>query len=340
MGTIRFILQRIFYLLIQLIGVVTVLFFLVRLLPGNPAHALVGQGANEDSIAAIEAKLGFDKPLPVQYVIYLGNLLRGDLGDSIFTGQTVRADLIQRFPATFELVTIAMVLTILIGIPLGIYVALQTKGLIANIVSRIVFVYGMLTGAIPDFWLGLILIFVFFFILRIAPAPIGRLGTLGVAPDRVTGLYIVDSIISADWEALRLAARHLILPVATLTLIYMGNIVKMARSTMTEVMQSEFIEYARASGLPRAVIRSYALRNALAPVVTVVAFNYSFLLGGAVLVETVFAWGGLGEYAVQSIIQSDYFPITGFALVTAIFIAILYLSLDLVYAILDPRIRY
>jgi peptide/nickel transport system permease protein len=228
-----------------------------------------------------------------------------------------------------------MLLTIAIGVPLGIYVALRSKG----IVSRIVFVYGMLTGAVPDFWLGLILIFLFFFLLRWLPAPIGRLGAMGSAPDQITGLYVVDSILTADWVALKTAFIHLILPVATLTLIYMGNIVKMARSTMTEVLQSDFIDYARASGLPQNVIRNYALRNALAPVVTVLAFNYSFLLGGAVLVEKVFSWGGVGEYAVNSIVQSDYFPITGFALVTAIFISLLYLLLDVVYVAIDPRIR-
>ncbi|MFN8455953.1 MAG: ABC transporter permease [Anaerolineae bacterium] len=336
MATARFLLQRAFYLIIQLVGVVTVLFFLVRLIPGNPAQALAGANARKDTVEAIERQLGLDQPLPVQYAIYLRNLFQGELGDSIFTGQSVLADLKQRFPATLELITVSMLLTIIIGIPLGIYVALRRTG----IVSKIVFVYGMLTGAVPDFWLGLILVFVFFFLLRWAPAPIGRLGALGSPPERVTGFFLLDSLFSGNWETLWLSAKHLILPVLTLTLIYMGNIVKMARSTMTEVMQSEFIEYAQACGLPQSVIMRYALRNALAPVVTVVAFNYSFLLGGAVLVETVFSWGGLGEYAVQSIVNSDYFPITGFAIVTAIFIAVLYLLLDLVYIVIDPRIRH
>ncbi len=336
MATARFLLQRAFYLIIQLVGVVTILFFLVRLIPGNPAQALAGANARKETVEAIERQLGLDKSLPVQYAIYIRNLFQGELGDSIFTGQSVLEDLKQRFPATLELITISMLLTIIVGIPLGIYVALRRTG----IISKSVFVYGMLTGAVPDFWLGLILVFVFFFLLRWAPAPIGRLGALGTAPDHLTGFYLVDSLLTGNWEALKLSTQHLVLPVLTLTLIYMGNIVKMARSTMIEVMQSEFIEYAQACGLPQQVIMRYALRNALAPVVTVVAFNYSFLLGGAVLVETVFSWGGLGEYAVQSLVNSDYFPITGFAIVTAIFIAVLYLLLDLVYIVIDPRIRH
>lgn len=336
MGTLRFIIKRASYLAVQLLGVVTILFFLVRLLPGNPAQAIAGQGASKKTIAIIERQMGLDQPLPVQYLNYMGNVLRGDLGDSIFTGQTVLEDLKRRFPATFELVTLSMLMTVVIGIPLGIYVAVRKTG----IINKIVFGYGMLTGAVPDFWLGLILIFVFFFLLEWAPPPMGRFGIIAVPPNRLTGLYLVDSVAAGDWQALKLSMRHLALPVITLTLIYMGNIVKMVRTTMTEVMQSDFIEYARACGLPAKQIMNYTLRNALAPVVTVVAFNYSFLLGGAVLVETVFSWGGLGEYAVQSIVQADYFPITGFAIITAVFIAALYLLLDVVYVILDPRIKH
>jgi peptide/nickel transport system permease protein len=336
MGTLRFIARRAVYMIVQMVGVVTILFFIVRLIPGNPAATLAGVGVQRESVDALERRLGFDKPLPVQYALYVQNVLEGNFGDSLFTGQPVRKDLEERFPATFELVTLSMLASAIIGIPLGIYVALRRTG----IVSKIVVLYGLLTGAVPDFWLGLIFVFVFFFLLHWAPAPMGQIGALGNPPTRVTGLYILDSLLTRDWTAFQLSAEHLVLPVLTLTLIYMGNIVKMARSTMTEVMQSDFIEYARACGLPRSVIMRYALRNALAPVITVVAFNYSFLLGGAVLVETVFSWGGLGEYAVQSIVNSDYFAITGFALVTAIFMAVIYLLLDAVYVVIDPRIRY
>ena len=332
----RFLLKRAFYLTLQLLGVVTITFFLVRLIPGNPAQALAGVGASPTSVAAIEKQLGLDQPMPVQYVIYLRNLLRGEFGDSIFTGQPVREDLAQRIPATLELVTVSMLIAVIVGIPLGVYVALKKTG----VLNRIMFGYGMLTGAVPDFWLGLIFVFVFFFLLRWAPPPMGRLGALGIPPDKITGSYLVDSILMGDVQTLRLTLAHMILPVLTLVLIYMGNIVKMARSSMTEVMQSDFIDYARACGLPRGVVVRYALRNAMAPVATVIAFTYGFLLGGAVLVEAIFSWGGLGQYAVQSIVNSDYAPVTGFVLVVALFMSTMYLLLDLIYALLDPRIQY
>jgi peptide/nickel transport system permease protein len=332
----RFLLKRAFYLTLQLLGVVTITFFLVRLIPGNPAQALAGVGASPTSVAAIEKQLGLDQPMPVQYVIYLRNLLRGEFGDSIFTGQPVREDLAQRIPATLELVTVSMLIAVIVGIPLGVYVALKKTG----VLNRIMFGYGMLTGAVPDFWLGLIFVFVFFFLLRWAPPPMGRLGALGIPPEKITGSYLVDSILMGDVQTLRLTLAHMILPVLTLVLIYMGNIVKMARSSMTEVMQSDFIDYARACGLPRGVVVRYALRNAMAPVATVIAFTYGFLLGGAVLVEAIFSWGGLGQYAVQSIVNSDYAPVTGFVLVVALFMSIMYLLLDLIYALLDPRIQY
>lgn len=336
MRFLRFLLRRAFYLIFQLIGVVTITFFLVRLIPGNPAQALAGVSARKETVAAIERQLGLDKPLPVQYGIYVRNLLQGELGFSIFTGQTVREDLEQRFPATVELVTVSMLTAIVVGVPLGIYVALRRRG----VLNKIVFVYGMLTGALPDFWLGLILVFVFFFLLHWAPAPMGRLGPLAIPPARVTGSFLLDSLFAGDGGVFWLSLKHLALPVITLVFIYMGNIVKMARSSMEGVMQSDFIEYARASGLPRLVVMRYALRNALAPVATVIAFNYGFLLGGAVLVETVFSWGGLGQYAVQSIINSDYAPITGFVIVAALFMSVMYLLLDVVYAVIDPRIQY
>lgn len=332
----RFLLRRVFAMIFQLLGALTIVFFLVRLIPGNPAQALAGPGASPANIRAIEESLGLDKPLVVQYVIYLRNLARGDLGDSIFTGQPVTTDLVQRLPATLELVTTAMVIAVLIGIPLGIAVAVKSKG----VTEKALFVYGMLTGALPDFWLALILVFVFFFLLGWAPPPMGRLGLIGSPPERITGFYLVDSLIQGNAKAFWLAARHLALPVFTLVFIYMGNIVKMARSSMDEIMNSDFIEYARASGLPRMTIIRYALRNAMPPVATVVAFTYGFLLGGAVLVETVFSWGGLGEYAVQSIIQSDYAPVQGFVLVAALFMSVMYVVLDVVYALLDPRIEY
>lgn len=335
MGLARFVARRSLYLALQLLGVVTVTFFLVHLIPGNPAQALAGVGANPQTIKAIEEELGLDKPLIEQFWIYLGNIVHGQLGDSIYTGQTVLQDLQQRIPATLELVMLSMIVAVVVGIPLGAFAALHPKG----VVSRTVFFYGMLTGALPDFWLALILIFVLYFVTHLAPPPLGRLGTLP-APPHVTGFFLVDSLLAGNLGLFMTSVSYLILPVLTLVLVYMGNIVKMARTSVHDIANSDFVEYARACGLSEWVVLRYIMRNALAPVVTVVAFTFGFLLGGAVLVETVFSWGGLGQYAVQSISNSDYAPITGFVLIVALGMAVIYLSLDLLYAVLDPRIRY
>src|ERR1700730_3119237 len=225
MAFLRFLAQRFLYLVLQLLGVVTITFFLVHLLPGNPAEALAGQGASPAAVAAISHQLGFDKPLPQQYVIYVNNVLHGQFGNSIYTGQTVLKDLQQRIPATLELVTLSMLIGVVVGIPLGIYSGLKQRG----VVSRLVFVYGMLTGAVPDFWLALILVSVFFFLLRWAPPPLGRLGVL-VPPPHVTGSYLVDSLVSGQWGTFVSVLRYLGLPTITLVFVYMGNIVRQARS--------------------------------------------------------------------------------------------------------------
>jgi ABC-type dipeptide/oligopeptide/nickel transport system permease component len=334
MRFIKFLGRRVFYLSFQLVGVVTIAFFLIRIIPGNPAYALAGIGARKETVAEIERRLGLDKPLPVQYVYFWRDLSHGYLGESIITAQPVTQDLKQRIPATLELTLTSIIICVVVGTPLGLFVALRKGG----VVEKIVFAYGMLTGGIPDFWLGLIFAFVFFFMLRWAPAPMGRLGVLANPPNTITGFYLVDSALQGNWEALGLAAAHLALPVLTLVVVYMGNIVKMARSSMEEVAGSEFMEYARACGLPRWTMIRYQLRNALAPVVTVVAFTNGFLLGGTVLVEKVFSWGGVGEYAIQSITNADYWPLQGFVLAAAGFMAINYLVLDILYAMIDPRV--
>lgn len=335
MWIVRFMAIRLAFVALQLLGVVTITFFLVRLIPGNPAEALAGLGANAETVHAIEEQLGTDKPLVEQYVIYLNNIVHGELGDSIYTGQTVVQDLQQRIPATAELLLISMFFAILIGIPLGVLAALRPHGPISGMVRG----YGLLTGALPDFWLALVLLFLFYFLAGLAPAPLGRLGLLD-APPHVTGFFVIDSILTGNWQLLLAALSHLILPTITLVLVYMGNTVKMTRASVEESSRSEFVEFARACGLPERVVLRYILRNAMAPVFTVIAFTFGFLIGGAVLVETIFAWGGLGEYAVQSISNSDYAPITGFVLVVAFAMAMIYALLDLVYAWLDPRLRH
>jgi peptide/nickel transport system permease protein len=328
-----FIGRRLLFLIPQLIGISLVSFFLVRLLPGNPAYAIAGQLATQDQIEAIERRMALDQPLPAQYFAYVGEVLHGDFGVSWRTSNPVMVDIKQRLPATIQLITIALVVIALLGILFGVLVAVNPGG----VASRVMFLYGLLAGAMPDFWLGLLLIFLFYYKLNWAPPPVGQFGLEVIPPPPVTGMSLVDSLLAHDGDAFWSAAKHLVLPELTLILIYIGGVVRMTSTAMSEMLDSGFIHYAKANGLPNGIIVRYALRNSLPPVVTVLGIIYGFLLGGAVLVETVFAWGGIGQYAVQSIVNSDYLAIQGFVLVAAVFTLVVYLVIDIVYFFLDPR---
>jgi ABC-type dipeptide/oligopeptide/nickel transport system permease component len=328
-----FIGRRLLFLVPQLVGVSMVTFFLVRLLPGNPAYAIAGQLATKQQIAAIEKRMALDQPLPVQYATYVSHVLKGDFGTSWRTSRPVAEDIRQRLPATVQLITIALFGVALFGVLFGVLVAINPGG----IASRITFFYGLLAGAVPDFWLGLLLIFFFYYKLNWAPPPVGQFGLDVIPPPRVTGMSLVDSALAGDSSAFGSAVKHLILPELTLILIYMGGVVRMTSTSMTDILGSGFIHYARANGLPPATITRYALRNSLPPVITVLGIIYGFLLGGAVLVETVFAWGGIGQYAVQSIVNADYLAIQGFVLAAAVFTLLVYLVVDFIYFFVDPR---
>src|SRR5581483_297426 len=331
-----YVLRRLALLVPQALGVTTVVFVLIRLLPGNPAYLIAGSLATQDVIDSVTKQLGLDRPLWEQYVNYVASVARGDLGKSWLTSQSVSDDLLQRFPATFELITCALVLAFLIALPLGMMTALRPGG----IADRIAAGYGMLAGAMPDFWWGLVLIFVLFGQLHIAPAPLGRIDLTVSAPAKVTGLYTIDSVLAGNWAALRSSLAHLALPAFALAFVYAGPILKMTRTTMTQVLLGNFIMYARASGLPERVVARYALRNALLPVITMTGITYGYLIGGAVLIEQIFAWGGLGQYAVQAITSSDYMAVSGMVLAATIFSLLVYLVVDLLYLAVDPRIRY
>jgi ABC-type dipeptide/oligopeptide/nickel transport system permease component len=327
--------RRLLFLVPQLFAVSIIVFFLIRLLPGDPAFLMAGQFATKERIEEVRGDLGLDRPLYEQYLLYVGNVLQGDFGRSWRTSQSVLQDVKQRLPATLELVLCAGLLSVALGIPIGVYTAVKRRG----IADKVLFGYGMLAGSIPDFWLGLILIFVFFSQLGIVPGPIGQLDPIVSAPPPVTGMIVIDALIAGEWEAFRSALWHLLLPVATLTLVYMTLIIKNTRSAVEEMMESDFVEHGRALGLPRRTLLRYALRNAMPPVVTVIGIVFWFLLGGAVLVETVFAWGGLGQYAVEAVVNSDYAPLQAFVLLAAVFTLVVFLLVDLAYFLIDPRIR-
>ena len=303
-------------------------------MPGDPAVLMLGPMASADSIAGLRAKLGLDHSLPIQFWHFLVALVHGDLGTSWQTTRPVLEDLLQRFPATLELVTLGLLGAIVIGVPLGVASAFNEKGILARVAG----LYGLTAGSLPDFWLALVLIFVFYTVLQVVPAPLGRIDFAVLPPPTITGFLLIDSLAAGDWDAFRSAFSHLCLPVLTLSLINAGPILKMTQSTMDRMLQSDFSRYEVLSGLPHRMVVRHALRNALPSVVTIISVLYGYLLGGAVLVEIVFSWGGAGQYAVQGVLNSDIYPVLGFVLFSAVFSLIVYLLVDLIYVAIDHRI--
>ncbi|MFN8591874.1 MAG: ABC transporter permease [Thermomicrobiales bacterium] len=330
-----YIIKRLLAFIPLLFGISLVTFFLIRLLPGDPARVLAGSTHYEEAIEAIRQRMGLDKPIPVQYGIYLRNLLHGDLGDSWFTGKPVASDLAARAPATLELITYGLLLAIIVGFTLGIIGALNAGG----VVDRIAQFYGFLAGALPDFWLALLVVLVLFHQFHLIPPPLGRFPLIMTEPPRVTGLLTVDSLLAGDLPAFQASVSQLIAPVLTLGLLNAAPITRMTRSTMADILQGDYIRYAQACGLPRRDLARYAFQSVLPPVVTLIGFLYAFLIGGAVLVETVFSWNGVGQYAVQSIINKDYAPVQAFVLIAGVFSLVVYLVVDLIYMLVDPRVR-
>jgi ABC-type dipeptide/oligopeptide/nickel transport system permease component len=332
---LRYIARRIPYVIPQLFGIILVSFFMVKLIPGDPAVMMLGPTASKQSLAALRDKMGFNKPLWQQFTYYLGDVVRGDLGSSWQTTRPVTEDLFQRFPATLELVTFSLLLAIAIGFPLGVAAARLQAGPVRKFADY----YGLLAGAMPDFWLALVLIYVFYTRLGWIPAPLGRIDMAVVPPKTVTGSLVIDSLISRDADALYSSFGHLVLPVLTLGVINAGPILKMTQSMVTRALSSEFVRYAEMCGLPRRVVLRQAVRAALPSVVTIISVLYGFLIGGAVLVEIVFSWGGAGQYAVQGVLNADVNPVLGFVVFSAILSLIIYLVVDLIYFALDPRTR-
>lgn len=336
MHLIAYIGRRLLFIAPQLLGIVLVSFLLIKTIPGDPAVLMLGPTATPEAISSLRAKMGLDKPILTQFVIYVKALVHGDLGTSWQTTRPVLEDLLQRFPATVELVTLALIVAILIGVPLGVAAAVRPTGWVARVAD----LYGLSAGAVPDFWLALVLIYVFYTLLGALPPPLGRIDLALVPPAQVTGVYVIDALIARQWESFASSAAHLILPVATLGLINAGPILKMTHATVEKMLQSDFSRYEVLCGMPpRTVIRS-ALRNALPSIITIMGVLYGFLIGGAVLVEIVFSWGGAGQYAVQGVLNSDLYPVLGFVLFSAIFSLVVYLAVDLIYFAIDPRIGH
>jgi peptide/nickel transport system permease protein len=330
------ILRRLVTVIPTLIGVVIVTFLLTRVLPGDPAVYFAGPTATPDSIAEVRKSLGLDKPLPEQFARYVNDLARGNLGNSLATGRPVLAELTSRLPASAELTLFGLLISMLIAIPLGILAAVKQGSWIDH-TCRIVATAGV---SLPVFFTGLLLVYVFYFRLGWAPAPLGRLDVFYDAPPTVTGFYLIDSLLAGNFELFRASLSQLILPGVTLALFSLAPIARMTRASMLTVMGSDYIRTARACGLsPYTIVVTYAFRNAMLPVITTLGMVFSFLLGANVLVEKVFAWPGIGSFAVEALIASDYAPVQGFVLTMAVMYVALNLLIDILYGVVDPRVR-
>ena len=333
---LRMILKRALIALPSLIGVIIVTFLLTRALPGDPAAYFAGPAATAEAIEQVRVKLGLDKPLIVQFGNYVADLARGDLGTSLTTGQPVATDIRNRLPASAELTLIGLIVSMLIAVPLGILAATNPGSPIDHL-CRVIATAGV---SLPVFFTGLILVYVFYYLLGIAPAPLGRLDTFMSAPPQVTGFYLIDSAIAGNGEVFVSSLKQLVLPAMTLAIFSLAPIARMTRASMLAVLASDFVRTARASGLtPTTVIVTYAFRNAMIPVVTTLGMVFSFLLGANVLVEKVFAWPGIGSYAVEALVASDFAPLQGFVLTMAIMYVLLNLLIDVLYGVIDPRVR-
>ncbi len=319
----------------MLFGVSIVVFFMVRAIPGDPAQIMLGQQATQEQVQQVREKMGLDKPVFVQYGLFLKNALRGDLGDSTVTGRPVTTELLTRLPATFELTAFAMLIAILVGVPVGVISAVRQYSLLDKTTSVLA-----LTGiSMPIFWLAMILVVIFGVNLQILPFP-GRLGPT-TAISSITGLVLVDSLLTLNFAGFWDGLLHLIMPALALGTIPMAVIMRMTRSSMLEVMNEDYVRTARAKGVvPWRVVFKHALRNAMLPTITVIGLQAGLLMGGAIITETIFSWPGIGLYAYQSVGSRDFPSIQGVVLYGALLFVLINLLVDVLYAVLDPRVRY
>ena len=343
---IRFIVQKLLMLVPTFVGVTIAAFAFIRLLPGDPILLLAGErGVSPERYAALQAQFGFDRPLAVQYLDFVGNVLQGDLGTSFSTKAPVIGEFLSRFPATVELSLFAILFAVLLGLPAGMIAAVRRGSAFDHTVMAV-----SLTGySMPIFWWGLLLILAMSGNVFIdwsgwfgmsPPLPVsGRISLMHFI-EPVTGFMLIDTLLAGDWAAFRSAVRHLILPAIVLGTIPLAVIARQTRSSMLEVLGEDYVRTARAKGLrPWRVVVVHALRNALITVVTVIGLQVGVLLAGAILTETIFSWPGIGKWMIESISRRDYQAVQGGLLLIALIVMIVNLVVDLLYGLIDPRIR-
>ncbi len=330
-----YIIKRLIALIPIILGVALSVFLLIHLIPGDPAQTMLGERATQETIAQLRESMGLNDPLYVQFIRFFNRLLHGDLGRSIMSNNKVLEEITQRFPATLELSIFAMFFAVFVGIPVGIFAATHQNSIFDNL-SMLIALIGV---SMPIFWLGLMFIWLFAVNLGWLP-PSSRL-SVGIELNTITNLYIIDSIISFNWEAFKNTISHLILPSVALGTIPMAIIARMTRSSMLEVLRQDYIRTAYSKGLKdRVVVYKHALKNAFIPIITVVGLQFGVLLGGAVLTETIFSWPGLGKYLIDAIYARDFPVVQGGILFFAITFVLVNLLVDISYAAIDPRIEY
>jgi len=337
MPRLEYIVRRLIMAVGVLISVSIITFFIARVIPSDPAAAWVGSHPTNEQIAQARETLGLDNPLYIQYLRYMQGILHGNLGTSVKTHQPILTDLKTYFPATLELVSVSMLIAIIFGIPLGVYSGTK-KGSLLDHATRLLAIAGV---SIPTFWLGLIMQLIFFGYLGILPLN-GRISTetaLYHPITQITGFYLIDSAITGNWVAFKDALLHIILPAVTLATYPLGLTIRMTRSTMIEVLNEKYILAARAAGIAeRTILFVLALKNAITPTITVLGLVFVYSLTGAILVEVIFSWPGLGTYVTNAVLSIDFPVIVSVTLIVTIFYVFVNLILDLTQAMIDPRV--
>lgn len=336
MNVAMMILKRVAWIIPVVWGVVTLVFFVARIFGGDPVERFIPPDASDETREAIRHNMGLDQPLLIQYFSYLGGVLRGDLGTTYTTQNSVTADLVTRMPATLELALYALLIGSIVGIVLGVVAAVK-RDTWADFLLRGVNVGGM---AVPPFAVGLLLIFVFAVTMHVLPGPVGRLPIGMAPPPHVTGLYTWDSLIAGNLPLFWESARHLVLPVTALAIGIMAPMMRVTRNSMVDALESEYIRTAVAMGHTRRTIWfRYALKNTLLPVLTIFGEVLALAIGGALIVEWVFGWPGIGKYALNATIELDFGALQGTVLYASLIYVVVYLFVDILYLLVDPRTR-
>ena len=335
MRILVYLLRRLLTAAPLIFGMTVVVFVVLRVIPGDPVAVIVGPFADDIARNSVRKSLNLDKPVYTQYVIFIKDAANGDLGRSFHTRNPVREDLGRRLPATMELVVLSLGVALLLGAPVAVFGAMRP----GSIVDRVAILWSVLGVSIPVFFLALVLIQILFVQLSVAAAPIGRLDVGLLPPEKITGSYLLDSLLTGNWPVFKSAVEHVWLPVMTAGPLVASPVIKQLRSAMIRELQSDHVDFAELCGLTPMTVWRYAIRPALIPLVTISGILFGLMLGGLVLVEVIFSWPGLGSYGVDSILIADYPAIQGFVLLAAVIVVLIYFMVDLLYLMLDPRVQ-